>query len=100
MALQLEKLPVKVELLERQGVQEKGEQKGLALVTGQENRSFLQEESRKRTVVKKIFEVNIQILGIRTLNQVKQNARWVKYLGPEGQIGNFKSHVANRAMNL
>ena len=45
-------------------------------------------------------EVNVQVLGIGTLSQVKQNTRWVKCIETEEQRRKLKSHVANTEMNL
>lgn len=45
-------------------------------------------------------EVNVQLLGIGTLSQVKQSARWLECIGPEGQRGKLKPYVANITMNL
>ncbi|KAL6030026.1 hypothetical protein STEG23_006794, partial [Scotinomys teguina] len=45
-------------------------------------------------------EVNVQLLGIGTLSQVKQSARWLECIGPEGQRAKLKPYVANIAMNL
>lgn len=44
--------------------------------------------------------VNVQLLGIGTLSQVKQSARWLECIGPEGQRGKLKPYVANIAVNL
>ena len=44
-------------------------------------------------------EVNVQLLGIGTLSQVKQSSRWVGCIGPEEQR-ELKPYVANIAMNL
>ncbi|KAL6067262.1 hypothetical protein STEG23_006100 [Scotinomys teguina] len=47
-----------------------------------------------------VQEVNVQLLGIGTLSQVKQSARWLECIGPEGQRAKLKPYVANIAMNL
>ncbi|KAL6045981.1 hypothetical protein STEG23_001675 [Scotinomys teguina] len=47
-----------------------------------------------------VQEVNVQLLGIGTLSQVKQSARWFECIGPEGQRAKLKPYVANIAMNL
>ncbi|KAL6030846.1 hypothetical protein STEG23_024726 [Scotinomys teguina] len=47
-----------------------------------------------------VQEVNVQLLGIGTLSQVKQSARWLECTGPEGQRAKLKPYVANIAMNL
>lgn len=44
--------------------------------------------------------VNIYLLGIGILSQVKQSTRWVECIGSEGQIGKLKPYVANRPKNL
>ncbi|KAL6093193.1 hypothetical protein STEG23_016117 [Scotinomys teguina] len=46
------------------------------------------------------LEVNVQLLGIGTLSQVKQSARWLECIGPEGQRAKLKPYVANIAINL
>ena len=45
-------------------------------------------------------EVDVQFLGIRTLYQVKQIARWVEHIGLEGQTGRWRLYIANIAMKL
>lgn len=45
-------------------------------------------------------EVDVQLLGIGTLSQIKQSSRWVECIGPEGQRGRLKPYVANVAVNL
>lgn len=47
-----------------------------------------------------LWEVNVQLLGIGTLSQVKQSTRWVNCIVPEGQIGKLKLYVANITINL
>ncbi|KAL6065033.1 hypothetical protein STEG23_028902 [Scotinomys teguina] len=47
-----------------------------------------------------VQEVNVQLLGIGTLSQVKQSARWLECIGPKGQRAKLKPYVANIAMNL
>lgn len=44
--------------------------------------------------------INVHLLGIGTLSQVKQSARWNKWKGPEGQRGISKPYVANNVMDL
>lgn len=34
-----------------------------------------------------LWWINIQLLGIWTLSQLKQSTRWVEYMGLEGQTG-------------
>jgi hypothetical protein len=45
-------------------------------------------------------EVNIQLLVIGTLYQVKQSTRWVECIGPKRQVGKLKPYMANITMNL
>ena len=45
-------------------------------------------------------EVNVQFLGIGSISQVKQSARWLECIGPEGQRGILKPYVADIAINL
>jgi hypothetical protein len=45
-------------------------------------------------------KVNIELLGIGTLSQVKQCIRWVYFMGPGREIGKLKLYVANITMNL
>lgn len=45
-------------------------------------------------------KVNVQLLRIRTLFHIKQSTGWVKYIGPEVQIGKLKTYVTNIAINL
>lgn len=44
-------------------------------------------------------EVNVQLLELGTLSQVKQSSRWIRCIGPEEQR-ELKPYVANIAMNL
>lgn len=46
-----------------------------------------------------LWEVNVQLLGIGSLSQVKQSTRWVKCIVPEAQTGKLKPYVANITMN-
>ena len=45
-------------------------------------------------------EVNIQLLVIETLSQLKQSLRWVEHIGPGGQRGKLNPYVTNMAMNF
>ena len=45
-------------------------------------------------------EVNIQLLVIETLSQLKHSLRWVEHIGPGGQRGKLKPYVADIAKNL
>ena len=45
-------------------------------------------------------EVKVQLRGIETLSQVKQSTKWIKCIGPEGQVGKLKPYVVNVTMNL
>ena len=45
-------------------------------------------------------EVDDQFMGIGILSQVRQNMRWVEYIGPEGQVGKQRTYIANIVVNL
>ena len=45
-------------------------------------------------------EVDDQFMGIGILSQVRQNMRWVKYIGPVGQVGKQRTYIANIVVNL
>lgn len=45
-------------------------------------------------------KINVQLLEVGTLSQIKLNAIWVMCLGPEGQVGKVKTYVANIAINF
>lgn len=45
-------------------------------------------------------EANVHLLEIETWSWVKQNARLVEYIGPEGHIGKVKQYMPNTAINL
>ena len=45
-------------------------------------------------------EVDIQFQGVGTLSQIKQSTRWLKCVGPEGQVGKLRPYVTDIAINL
>lgn len=45
-------------------------------------------------------EVDIQFQGVGTLSKIKQSTKWLKCMGPEGQVGKLKPYVADIAINL
>ena len=45
-------------------------------------------------------EVDIQFQGVGTLSQIKQSTRWLKCIGPEGQVGKLRPYMADIAINL
>ena len=45
-------------------------------------------------------EVDIQFQVSGTLSQIKQSTRWLKCIGPEGQVGKVRPYVADIAINL
>lgn len=45
-------------------------------------------------------EVDIKFQGVGTLSQIKQSTRWLKHIGPEGQIGKLRPYLADIAINL
>lgn len=44
--------------------------------------------------------VDMQFQGVGTLSQIKQSTRWLKCIGPEGQVGKLRPYVADIAINL
>lgn len=42
----------------------------------------------------------MQFQGVGTLSQIKQSIRWLKCIGPEGQVGKLRPYVADIAINL
>lgn len=44
--------------------------------------------------------MNIQFQGVGTLSQIKQSTRWLKCIGPEGQVGKLRPYIADIAINL
>lgn len=44
--------------------------------------------------------VDMQFQGVGTLSQIKQSIRWLKCIGPEGQVGKLRPYVADIAINL
>ena len=45
-------------------------------------------------------EVDIQFQVSGTLSQIKQSTRWLKCIGPEGQVGKLRPCVADTAISL
>lgn len=39
--------------------------------------------------------VDMQFQGVGTLSQIKQSTRWLKCIGPEGQVGKLRAYVAD-----
>jgi hypothetical protein len=44
-------------------------------------------------------ETDMQFQGVGTLSQIKQSTRWLKCIGPEGQVGKLRPYVADTAIN-
>lgn len=43
--------------------------------------------------------VDMQLQGVGTLSQIKQSTRWLKCIGPEGQVGKLRPYVADIPLN-
>lgn len=44
--------------------------------------------------------VDMQLQGVGTLSQIIHSTRWLKCIGPEGQVGKLRPYVADIAINL
>ena len=60
--------------------------------------SIISQESRDLNCP--LQEVSTQFVVIGTLSQVKQSVKWIKCIGPKGQVKILKPYVADMAINL